>query len=130
MVHVGISSVTIGSTTFTNVHNETWDFHEEEPERVELINQVTGKPYYIVLKQGYKKVINFSVGDYTDAQLATLQGSDGMPVFAQVSAVLKSGEIAAYKALIIATRETQDTAVLMKVQCIECDYPPETVPAG
>lgn len=125
MVYVGIRSVTIGSTTFTNVHNETWNFHEDEPERVELINQVTGKPYYVVLKQGYKKIIEFSVGDYTAEQLAALQGSDGNPVFAQVSAVLKNGSIAAYQALIIATRETQDTAILMKVQCIECDYTPE-----
>ena len=59
MVYAGITSVTIGSTTFTNVHNETWNFHEDEPERVELINQVTGKPYYVVLKQGYKKIIEF-----------------------------------------------------------------------
>lgn len=129
MVYAGITSVTIGSTTFTNVHNETWNFHEDEPERVELINQVTGKPYYVVLKQGYKKIIEFSVGDYTPEQLAALQGTGGNPVFAQASAVLKSGEIAAFKALIIATRETQDTAVLMKVQCIECDYTP-TVQSG
>ena len=127
MVYAGIKSVTVGSTTLTNVHNETWNFHEDEPERVELINQVTGKPYYVVLKQGYKKIIEFSVGNYTAAQLAALQGSDGNPVFAQCSAVLKSGEIAAFKALVIATRETQDTAILMKVQCIECDYTPETV---
>lgn len=122
--------MTIGSNTFTNVHNETWNFHEDEPERVELINQVTGKPYYVVLKQGYKKIIEFSVGDYTAAQLAALQGTDGNPVFAQVSAVLKNGEIAAYQALIIATRETQDTAILMKVQCIECDYTPDVVNGG
>ena len=119
--------MTIGSTTFTNVHNETWNFHEDEPERVELINQVTGKPYYVVLKQGYKKIIEFSVGDYTAEQLAALQGSNGVPVFAQASAVLKSGEVAAFQAIIIATRETQDTAILMKVQAIECDYTPEVV---
>lgn len=131
MVYAGIKSVTVGSTTFTNVHNETWNFHEDEPERVELINQVTGKPYYVVLKQGYKKIIEFSVGDYTAGQLAALQGSDGNPVFEQCSAVLKSGDIAAFKAIVIATRETQDTAILMKVQCIECDYTPETeTPAG
>lgn len=121
MVYIGISSVTIGSNTFTNVHNETWNFHEDEPERVELINQVTGKPYYVALKSGYKKIIEFSVGDYTAEQLAALQGSGTSPVFANVSATLKNGSIAQFAAVIIATRETQDTAILMKVQCVEVD---------
>lgn len=121
MVYIGISSVTIGSNTFTNVHNETWNFHEDEPERVELINQVTGKPYYVALKSGYKKIIEFSVGDYTAEQLAALQGSGTAPVFANVSATLKNGSIAQFAAVIIATRETQDTAILMKVQCVEVD---------
>ena len=121
MVYIGISSVTIGSNTFTNVHNETWNFHEDEPERVELINQVTGKPYYVALKSGYKKIIEFSVGDYTTEQLAALQGSGTAPVFANVSATLKNGSIAQFAAVIIATRETQDTAILMKVQCVEVD---------
>lgn len=113
--------MTIGSNTFTNVHNETWNFHEDEPERVELINQVTGKPYYVALKSGYKKIIEFSVGDYTAEQLAALQGSGTAPVFANVSATLKNGSIAQFAAVIIATRETQDTAILMKVQCVEVD---------
>lgn len=113
--------MTIGSNTFTNVHNETWNFHEDEPERVELINQVTGKPYYVALKSGYKKIIEFSVGDYTPEQLAALQGSGTAPVFANVSATLKNGIIAQFAAVIIATRETQDTAILMKVQCVEVD---------
>lgn len=121
MVYIGISSVTIGSNTFTNVHNETWNFHEDEPERVELINQVTGKPYYVALKSGYKKIIEFSVGDYTAEQLAALQGNGTSPVFANVSATLKNGSIAQFAAVIIATRETQDTAILMKVQCVEVD---------
>ena len=121
MVYIGISSVKIGNNTFLNVHNETWNFHEDEPERVELINQVTGKPYYVVLKQGYKKIVEFSIGDYDDEQRALLQGDGTSPVYAKVSAVLKSGQIAEFPAVIVATRETQDTAVLLKVQCTEVD---------
>lgn len=121
MVYVGIQSVAIGSNTFTNVHNETWNFHEDEPEKVELINQVTGKPYYVALKQGYKKIVEFSIGDYTDAERAALQGDGTAPVFANVSASLKNGSIASFPAVIVATRETQDTAILLKVTCTEVD---------
>jgi hypothetical protein len=115
-VNIGITKVTIGSTEIDNVHNETWDFHEEEPETVELINQCTGKPYYVGEKRGKVKVINFQ----TAYDCASLHNTD-----ASCSATLKSGSVEAFQAHVTAVRQTTDTAILWNVTCreIEADAP-------
>jgi len=120
-VNIGIQSVTIGSTTITNVHNETWDYHEEDPETVELINQCTGKPYYIGEKKGKVQVVDFQTAE----DMSELHGTD-----ANVSATLKSGSIAAFPAHINAVRQTTDTAILWHVTAKEIDALPASGGGG
>lgn len=69
-----LKSLLSSATEVTNVHNDTWGYEESDPNVTEYINQLTGKPYFRDIDQQGVPTISFTLGEYSFADKAALQG--------------------------------------------------------
>ena len=72
-----LSDVTALLSTFTeikNVHNDTWDYSQDDPDTNDYVNQLTGLPYYTDKTTQGNKTISFTLGVYSYEDKVALQG--------------------------------------------------------
>lgn len=61
-------------TEVENVHQDTWGYDESDASVTDYINELTGQPYYRDVTQAAIPTINFTLGEYSFADKAALQG--------------------------------------------------------
>lgn len=71
-----VESLTSSMTEITNVHNETWDYSQDDPSTTDYVNQLTGKVYYRETTDEGAHTIAFTLGVYNYADKAALQGGE------------------------------------------------------
>ena len=57
-----------------NVHQDTFQYNQDDPSVTDYINQVTGKPYYRDKTSEGSKTIAFTIGEYEFDDKVALQG--------------------------------------------------------
>lgn len=117
---VGIKGITVGGTAVTNVHSDTWTYEQDDPSTKDLVNQLTGKPYYIDKENEGQKVITFTIGIWDDALYAKYNKTEVQ--YAAVVATTKTGGTITFpNAAIIAKANQVDGNIGLQIKAIACE---------
>lgn len=57
-----------------NIHQDTWNYNQDDPSVTDYINELTGKPYFRDKQNEGNKTISFTMGQFEYQTKADLQG--------------------------------------------------------